>query len=643
MSITDFHFLRPGWLLLLLPLAAILFGLLASQRLDNQWQKWVDSRLLSHLLDKQQQKANRWPLWALAAAWLIATLATAGPTWEKLPQPVMKKEQSLVILWDLSPSMLARDLKPDRLTRARYKLMDLLKAKHEGEAALVVYAGEAYVVTPLSDDMDTIIAQLPALEPGLMPVRGSNTEMAVETAIRLFKDASVYAGDILLVTDGVVPEAIDTISNALASTQHTLSVLAVGTETGAPVPIGDGFAKDSSGKVIVDQLNIAQLQGLAERNGGKFTVLRSDNLDVEYLLADQNRALLDSSHYSNNDDEQHQFDIWQEQGPYLVLLLLPFAALAFRRGWLLTPLLAIGLATGYTPTASALEWQDLWQTHDQRAMNLLEQGKSAEAAQLFDDPAWAASAHYKNGDYDQAASLFDPATPEGLYNQGNALAQAGQLQEALAAYDKALAANPNFEDAQYNRDVVEKRLQQQQNSQSQKQNQQNDSDQNQEQSDQQDGQSSNQDQSQQSEQQDGDQQQADNEQQNDSSSQQSADNQSQQNTENKSGRDEQQSADRDSNSEQNGDQNQADQMASADESQSDEEQSDADNSNASAALANDDMSEEQRQALEQWLKQIPDDPSGLLRRKFQHQYRQRRQEYRAGEWHLPSNNAASRL
>jgi len=646
---TDFHFLRPLWLFLLIPLLALLVGLLYSQKLDSQWQRWIDSSLLSHLLDQHQQKSNRWPLFALALAWLIATVAVAGPTWEKLPQPIIKREQSLVLLWDLSPSMLARDVKPDRLTRARYKLIDLLKAKKEGEAALVVYGGEAYTVTPLTDDMDTIINQLPALEPSLMPVSGSNSEMAVETAIKLFADSGVYAGDILLVTDGVVPAAANTIDDLMAATQHRLSVLAVGTEAGAPVPLGDGFAKDDAGKVIVDKVDTKRLRQLASDNGGRFSTLRSDNLDVDYLLADDVASLADSKFSTQDNSQSKGFDQWLERGPYLALLLLPFTVLAFRRGWILPSIALLLVNAGVAPEAQSLEWQDLWQTKDQQAYQMLQQGDAETAAETFTDKEWQASALYKNGNYDQAAKQFSDASPEGLYNKANALAQAGQLQEALANYDQALAAKPDFSDAKFNRDIVAKRLQQQQQ---QQQNQQGGDDQ---QQDQQNNQQNNQQQDKNSDQSSGDSQ---NNQANNDPSDQNQNGEQQNNADQSQGQNQQQAqSDEQSDADKNAEQQQADAKNSqgdkdpqqpkknpyedvtAEERKEGQEPGDP----GQALAESDQLSEEQKQALDQWLKQVPDDPSGLLRRKFQYQYRQRRQEYRTGQWELPSNNAASRL
>lgn len=622
MTWTDFHFLRPFWLLSMVPLIGLAVALYYCRSRDTQWQRWIDKSLLTHLLDDPQQKNSRWPLVGLATAWVIAAVALAGPTGEKLPQPIVQKQQSLIVLWDLSPSMLAQDIKPNRLVRSRYKLIDLLKAKREGDAALVVYGGEAHVVTPLTDDMATIIAQLPSLEPGLMPVSGSNTEMAVELALQLFADSHVFSGEILLITDGVVPRAQNTIRQLMSGSGHRLSVLAVGTEAGAPVPFGEGFAKDASGSVIIDTVKAGELEQLANKNGGKFSTLRSDNLDIEYLLNSFSSA--QDTPFTSDENSSQQFDQWLELGPFIALFLLPLSALSFRRGWLLPSFLIVLPGAFLSPEAYSLEWQDLWQTKDQQAHNKLQNGDAEAAAQLFKDPRWNASAQYKSGNFEGAANGFNGDLPSDYYNKGNALAQSGDLQEALKAYDQALAADPEFEDAAYNREAVKKRLEQQQ-----QQNQSGDD----QQSDQSDSEQS------QENQQGKDQQDSNQGNQSDSSETEQANSNEPQ--EGDQGQDKQEQ-----------EQAQSDQHSTSDSDQDAQQQNPYQNTESEdtrepnpqqQAQSDGELTDEQQQALDQWLKQIPDDPSGLLRRKFQHQHRQRRQEYRSGQWELPSNNAASRL
>ena len=660
--LNDFHWLRPAWLWLL-PAALILVGWLwRHQHSRNNWQAHVDAQLLPLLLDGQQNRQTRLPFIVLLVGLLIAALAMAGPSWEKIAQPVHKTESALIVMLDLSPSMLAEDLKPSRLVRARLKLIDLLKQRKEGLTALIVYAGEAHVVTPLTDDTETIISLLPAMSPQIMPLRGSNPEMALDQALTLLRDAGLQDGELLLVTDGVAPAAIDYLEDQITH-GLTLSILGVGSDEGVPIPTANGgFAKDANGAIVISRLNASELQNLAGQLGGRYSNLRSDERDIDYLL--QAPKLLDEQTRKIN----REFDTWQDNGPWLVLLLLPIALLSFRRGWILSlgficlipsepsyaqvnpeqmaasPEAQLQTALANAPLSAPATnlWDDLWQTHDQQGQTLLQSDRAGQAASTFDDPSWRASAHYRAGEFAQAAENFSADTSAtGQFNRGNALAKAGQLEDAQQAYQQALQQQPDFSDASSNLELIEQLLEQQ------KQQQEDPEEQSQ------DGQSQeNSDQSSESQQQgeDGEpqdsQQQDDSQQQSDESSQQQSE---QQNSDLKnSGKSESASepeqksaekAESKAESQQNPEQSAAEQAAQQQAGEQGEENQDDPENSVDGAQA---LSEEQQQAMEQWLRQVPDDPSGLIRRKFEHQYHQRKEQYRAGTWKPPENQANQR-
>lgn len=638
--IAQFHWLRPWWLLGVLPIVVMCILLWRQKRRDTQWQTIIAPQLLHYLLEGQVSRSFRWQLSALITGWIIACIALAGPTWQQIPQPIHKNESAVVLLWDLSPSMLAEDIVPSRLVRARHKITDFLNARTEGLTALVAYAGEAHVVAPLTDDTDTIINLLPALYPGMMPLPGSNVEMAVEKAFQLFADSGISSGEILVVTDGITPPAQETLINMFKNHNVRLSIFGIGTDDGAPIPTGSGgFVKEQGGDIVIAKLNSAELQDLAHQLNGAYITIRPDNQDIDYLMASSAAA-------DPLDDQVHMidrsFDTWRDNGQYLVLLLLPIIALAFRRGWVLP---AVFAALLLPQRSLAFEWQDLWQRPDQQGQESFLNGDNETAAKQFANPQWKGAAQYRNNDFDAAAKSFaqphngETLDANGQYNRGNALAKAGKLQDALDAYQQALDLNPDMDDAQFNADLIKKLLEQQQQGNSQGQNNPNNnqqkSNQQQKDSDGQQGQNQNQ-QAQQNQQQ--------------SAQQDSQQNASQQNDTQQVGIDEQAAADladreqQPQNQQQQGEQGQQQQKQQQQLTQSkqpqEQQQGEAGAQQALAEQNNDDS--EQQQALEQWLRQIPDDPSGLLRRKFEYQHRQLRRQYQSGEWSLPENRAYER-
>ncbi len=166
----------------------------------------------------------------------LAIVALAGPTWEKQQQAMYQQRSALVVALDLSRSMDATDIRPSRLARARHKIADILNLRNEGQSALVVYAADAFAVTPLTTDVKTILALLPDLETGLMPAQGTRADRALERALELFDNSAVAQGDVLLVTDGISDMELQRIEVLLEQNPgQRVSVLAIGTPDGGPI------------------------------------------------------------------------------------------------------------------------------------------------------------------------------------------------------------------------------------------------------------------------------------------------------------------------------------------------------------------------------------------------------------------------
>ena len=592
-----FHFLRPFWLLALLLLPLLLWQWRRTRDAGNPWRAVCDPHLLPHLLQTGESMRGRAAPVLFALGYALAVTALAGPAFRQLPEPLSRNESALIVALDLSDRMRSGDLKPDRLSRARYKLADLLEARDEGQTALIAYAGDAFTVAPLTDDARSLRDLLASLTPETMPVPGQRADRAIALAQQLMHDAGYAEGRLLLVTDRADARAVAAAEQAQAAGLST-SVLGVGTAQAAPIALPQGgFVQDANGEVLLPHLDEASLRELATAGDGGYAALRVDGADLAAL------GLLDARAGEGNlrEDERTRAE-YRDEGPFVLLALLPLAALAFRRGWLAALALMISLPS---PRAEAFGFADLWQRKDQQAYEALQEQQPQRALELAKDPAIRGSAAYKAEDYAQAADAFAQATPDAdaHYNRGNALAQAKRYQDALAAYDEALKLSPGMEDAAANKKAVEEFLQQQEQQQQQQQDQQS-----------QGGESGD---PQQSEPKEGEDNQS--EQQEGTDSQQPQGESQQREGDAEQSSDQRNDAEAQEQQQQQAQQEFAEQMQKALEEGEQQEQ-------AQAAEETDPREAEKRQAVEQWLRRVPDDPGGLLRRKFALEYQRRLRE-----------------
>ncbi len=592
----QFHFIRPEWFYALIPLL-IIYVMLLRQRLQSRsWQSFCDPELLPHLFSNEQITQRKRPLVLFLITGLLVITALAGPSWEKRPQPVFKKQSALVIALDLSRSMDAVDIKPSRLKRALHKIEDILQKRKEGQTALVVYADNAFAVTPLTNDTATISSQVKSLSTDIIPVQGSHPERAISLAYDLFKQASHPTGHIILITDGVSKNSLKKIRQQRQSA-YSISVLAVGSAEGSPIPLSTGgFFKDSQGAIVIPKMDTQLLRQLALSGAGSLRILSTDDSDLTQLLAPLDSTLGDD----NKQATELNTDSWFEAGPWLLLLVMPLAVLVFRKGYLFS--LVFFLSPMPEP-AYAFDWQQLWKNNNQQAQQLLEQNKATEAAEKFTDKKWQAAAQYKAGQFDKALENYqqlDQKNPDNLYNLANTQAKLGQFDQALETYNKVIEMQPDHADAKHNRDLIEK-LKQQQQSDQQKQK---------------DSQSDQQQQSDSGDQSDQGEQQQQNKQQ-DSDSKDSAEDQQPSDQQDPESDDKANQVEEKSAQEQQ-DQQQAQQQAEKSEKDKQEE--------APSNATDNALSKEQQQANEQWLRRIPDDPGGLLRRKFKYQSQQQPQQ-----------------
>ena len=457
-ALQQFHFLRPWWLLALILMP--LLGWLGTRRdvAERELLRLVDADLLPHLL--RGRTGNRsLPLWLFALGWMLCALALAGPSWSRVMQPLYASRAAQVVAVSLSQDMLARDMAPSRLDRARYKAHDLLASNRDGLNALIGYAGEAFVVAPLTSDANSLDDLLDAMAPDTMPADGNNAALAIERGTALIHDARVNGGSLVLITDQA-DAAADVAARKANAAGVRVSVLGVGTPQGGPVPLADGgFLRDAQGQMTLARRDDAALAALAAAGGGRYMPMQADHGDIDELHA-QLRAGPAATVSGQTGDE------WQDRGPWLLLPLLPIVALAFRRGWLL--LLPLVLLPLMPTTAEATSWRDLWERPDQQAVQALHSGNAKQAQQLAHDPAWRGAAAYRAGDYNSAAQELQRAPGgDAAYNLGNALARQSRYPQAIAAYDHALKLDPGNADAKANRQAVEEWLRKQQQKQQQ--------------------------------------------------------------------------------------------------------------------------------------------------------------------------------
>ncbi|KZY74816.1 hypothetical protein A3742_12310 [Oleiphilus sp. HI0071] len=463
-----FHFIRPWWLVALIPLAYTVWRLRLKRDQSAQWQQTIAPHLLKALTVGGEH--TRWlsPLNVSAAAIFIAVIAVAGPSWERKPLPYVQDEAPLIIVLSLAESMNQSDVQPSRLQRAQQKISDLLTLRKGSKVAIIAFAGTAHLAVPLTTDPDIVFQFLHALNSGMMPTEGSIPEKSIPL-IEAVKGPDSPPATILLIADSSSANAPEAFNAYLEGTADQLIVFGIG----ADAPSSDSGASDTESLSL--PFNPRSLEALAEATRGTYVQLSFDKQDISRISksVEQHLALVD-------DDNRP----WIDAGYYL---LFPFAMLFlfwFRKGWTLQWCAVVLVSWSlHVPPVQAQEPQNahessavvaeiaakttvlgrawsgflqLWFTPDQLGRIYFELGDFSKAAYYFEDVRWKASAYYYAENFSNAIQLYSGLeAPNDLFNLGNAFAQNQEYIKALEVYEKVLDLDPEYVRVNANIEIVQ--------------------------------------------------------------------------------------------------------------------------------------------------------------------------------------------
>ncbi|GGK25582.1 vWA domain-containing protein [Aliivibrio fischeri] len=428
--VNEFHFIRPLWLLALIPLSIVIY-LRWKQDSKNEWQQELPKHLRSVLTVNDVGWKKQLPLKLLAVSMLVAIVVCAGPTWEREASPFGEDKAALLIVLDNSESMLQKDLAPNRLERSKQKIRDLIALRKGGKTGLVVFSGTSHLAMPLTKDNSVFAPFLAAIQPDIMPIEGKNAESALPLIEPQLGTES--AGTVLLITDGANPETIAAYEKYFSKRRHQLLVLAAGNEN----------------RASDNPMDYASLKKLANKSGGSVINVTVDDSDVRSLNSKVERHM-----QLNNESAMP----WKDMGYYLLFPVSLLMLSWFRRGWLVKWCLVVVLVSPtfysiptYAETVSLKAktqepvkeltlwekttgwWMDLWLTPDQQGQWYFDKSEYLKAAKSYQDPLMKGTAYYYAGEYKLAHSAFIAVKSDlGMFNAANALAR---QREYVAARD----------------------------------------------------------------------------------------------------------------------------------------------------------------------------------------------------------------
>lgn len=426
----QFHFIRPLWLLVLIPFGIVIY-LRWKQDSKNEWQEQLPKHLRNALTINDAGWKKQLPLKLLGVSMFVAIIVCAGPTWQREASPFGEDKAALLIVLDNSESMLQKDLAPNRLERSKQKIRDLIKQRQGGKTGLVVFSGSAHLAMPLTKDDSVFEPFLAAIQPDIMPVEGKNSETALPLIAPQLGAESV--GTVLLITDGVNPATTEEFKSYFEKSRHQLLVLAAGN--------GD--------RASDNPMDLSSLKSLASKSNGSVVEVTIDDSDIKTLNSKIERHM-----QLNNESAMP----WKDMGYFLLFPVSLLMLSWFRKGWLVKwCLVALIVFPSFYSTPTYAEtvslkaktnepvkevtawdrttqwWMDLWLTPDQQGQWYFDKFEYLTAAKRYQDPLKKGIAYYYAGEYKLAHSAFlQVKTNLGIFNAANSLAR---QREYLAARD----------------------------------------------------------------------------------------------------------------------------------------------------------------------------------------------------------------
>lgn len=421
-DLSALHFLRPWWLLLI-PLALLLawaWRQLGDER--GRFHGMIAGHLLRHLIVTPTDNAWVQPIHVLVATLMLGALAVAGPSWEQDRPPFLDNQAPLILAVDLSASMNNNDIAPTRLEAAKHKLHDLVNRRHGARIGLIAYAGSAHLVLPATDDPALLDSFVQALSSQLISRQGKDLPGVIDIAKDL-PGADKDPGTLVLVTDGADLTQLPEVGKRLDQQDLQLLILAVNSQADA------------------------SLKQLAEATDAPLGSLTADDDDLDWI------ELHAQKHFQAVNPDQQNLQ-WKDAGYWLIYPLLVLVLLSLRRGWSLNWSAALLLTlSGVLPgqPAQASSFSDAFFTADQQGRWAYEHHHLQQAVEHFQDPYWKGLAAYALGDYANAQAAFARVTSaSGYFYQGNSYVRLFKFDEAIAAYQQALALQPDFPQASAN-------------------------------------------------------------------------------------------------------------------------------------------------------------------------------------------------